>query len=61
MIIFNEEVVAKLRPCITRDGNHNLVKTGAHKEEPILFGLFDWSTGYDEYVCTICGGKTWLH
>ncbi len=40
--------------------SHDLVKTGQHKEVPVLFGLFGWSSGRDEYVCTHCGFRCWL-
>ena len=40
---------------------HKFVKTGKHREVPILGGIFGWSNGEDEYECTICGTKVWSH
>ena len=34
---------------------HNFVRTGNHREIPVLFG----TSGEDEYVCTNCGCKIW--
>ncbi len=41
---------------------HDFVKTGQHKEVPLLpFGLGGWTSGRDEYVCNRCGITVWSH
>ena len=48
-------------PC-TGPGPHKFVKTGKHIEKDVLpFGIGGWTSGEDEYECTICGTKVWSH
>ena len=56
--IEREREVNSIKPCITKDEKHKFVKTGVHREVDALpFGLFGWTNGQDEYLCTICGYK----
>ncbi len=59
--LFEKEPKWLYGSCLkSSDGNHNWIKQG-HREDPHTFLFWDYTDGYDEYICTYCGEHMDVH